>query len=423
MKKYKYEFLRIFLIAEAFILTIPLLSNFTTKKIANEVENKYNQITDSIDNKYVVIIDNEIKIVEKIKKDMYKDIVSNNIYRYDQITEIKGTLNEALSNEEKEILEIEDSNCFYDEDWMMVYEKVRDKYQVAYCSDIDYKDRYLEIEHFSDKERIDFYNEYYSLLSSEDIYILDTFAANEINFNTSKIDDYYLFIKRYNENNEYDGLELLFDDNYYITIEKGNNKFLIENVLDKDKYNSYNFVFDNNTQALYNINEFCEKKGISFEVKEGYTISELESFIENINEKEIDKIDFKKIYIFDATVSNIDIVPLNQKSDVSSLNVENYYILIQDNEIKNKYSILSLDGNLLKGDIYIDNNSRLISSSENFGFITEVDTSYNLMNIEDFLMIKELNHCVLSKYSIRELINIDNSLKEIQLSQKSKKLI
>ena len=287
MKKNIKELLRFLLTVSSFTFSFMLLSNLTKTSTNNQVENKYDTINDSTDDKYVIIVNNEIKIVEQIKKNKYKDIVTNNIYDENQIREIKGTLNELLSNEE--IIEIEKSDYFDDENWMEVYEKVRDKYQVAYCSNINHKDRYLEIDPFSDKERIKFYDEYYSIISSEDIYILDTFAANEINFNTSKINDYYLFIKKYNENNEFDGLELLFEDNCYITIEKGTNEFINQNILD-------NFIFDDNTQAIYNINDFCNKKGIPF--KEDYTISELERFIENVNEKEIEKIDYKKnLYI------------------------------------------------------------------------------------------------------------------------------
>ena len=116
MKKNIKELLRFLLTVSSFTFSFMLLSNLTKTSTNNQVENKYDTINDSTDDKYVIIVNNEIKIVEQIKKNKYKDIVTNNIYDENQIREIKGTLNELLSNEE--IIEIEKSDYFDDENWI-----------------------------------------------------------------------------------------------------------------------------------------------------------------------------------------------------------------------------------------------------------------------------------------------------------------
>ena len=132
-------------------------SGLVYNAVYNKSVNKYNKINDSTDDKYVIVVNNEVKIVEKLGKNSYKDIITGDIYNTSEVLEVKGTLNKILSFEE--IMEIENNTYFDDADWTKVYENIRNKYQASWCNDIKYKDRHLEIDEFSSDELSEFFYE------------------------------------------------------------------------------------------------------------------------------------------------------------------------------------------------------------------------------------------------------------------------
>lgn len=418
----KYELVRTFIIAGATSLILTSCSGLVYNAVYNKSVNKYNKINDSTDDKYVIVVNNEVKIVEKLGKNSYKDIITGDIYNTSEVLEVKGTLNKILSFEE--IMEIENNAYFDDADWTKVYENIRNKYQASWCNDIKYKDRHLEIDEFSSDELSEFFYEYNSLIPSDDLYILDTYLCEIENTNELKLDRYYLFTKNYNpinNNLELDSARLLFNNNSYLWVLHNDNDFLID-LGNGIKFRSKSNIPREGRQAVFKINDFYKREGFVGR-KDSYTILELEKLMKRINKEEVDKIDSSRIYVFDASVSDIDILPLNQNNDVSSLEIDNYYILIQDENISNKFNTLSNNNDkLLKSDIYVDSNSRLISSTSSLGFTTDVDTSYNLMSINDFLMVKGLGNYINETYSIGELNKLDWSLNKIELNKIGMKL-
>ena len=392
--------------------------------------NKYNDINDSIYNKYVIEVDGEVKIVEDFGKSYYRDIINGNRYNKSNDVLLKGKLNEFYTIDE--IMKIENSTYLNDEEWNKIYEDIRNKYQVMW------NDTIINNRASSNVECVykikGFEDEYSSLIDSNDIYILDTTLAD-----ISDIDDmdktnrkdYYLFVNNESpiNDNKFDKLRLLFQRNELIKDFRFSNSFFMEKYFSMDLILGRKFSYiDNDTlerkQAIFKINDFYEEKGFIGK-KDGYTILELEQLMSRLNKEEVEKIASDRVYVFDATVSDIDILSIYASGDISSLKIDNYYVLIQNEEISNTFSTLSNNhDSLLGGDIYIDSNSRLISSSMEFMFSSNIDLSYNFIPINDFLRSRGLDEYIEDAYSLGVLNKFDWSLnKSNNKNIKSRKLI
>ena len=142
--------------------------------------------------------------------------------------------------------------------------------------------------------------------------------------------------------------------------------------------------------------------------------------MKSLNSMEVEKIDESRIYVFDATKSNIDIISFDSNKDISSLSISDYYILIKDIN-SNTFDTLSNNDMRFSNGIYIDNDV-LISNNDNFMFKTDVDKSYNLTSINEFLTSIGLGEYIYSEYSDLELEHINSSLNQIRIKNISRGL-
>ena len=143
-----------------------------------------------------------------------------------------------------------------------------------------------------------------------------------------------------------------------------------------------------------------------------YSITDLEQIMKSFKGYDIEKINGDRVFVFDASVSDIDIIPFLATDSISGLEVSDYYILVK-NSNDNSFSTLSnSDYALLRGDIYINNN-KLISTSKKFLFASDVDLNYNFISINDFLVQKGLEDYKSEEYFKGDLNKINDALNRI----------
>ena len=359
----------------------------------------------------------------------YSDIITNEKYREFpgkiKNIDIRGNLVQFLSLEQIKLI---NEGEFSEDDWIELYVSIRNKYQGLWNTELSNEDKLCEVDEF-DEEEIKKFNKDYSLgLLSEDVYILDTSLANigDIYETGIKLDRYYLIVNNHNpiNNSIYDRERLLFDNewNEFSIVMWGNGYFRVE------LGNGISITNKNRGKAIFNINEFLENNGKK-DIKKEYSVLELTNIIEKFNEKEVIKISSDRVYVFDAVKSDININPVFADGDISSLEINNYYILIKNEDGRNVFDTLSnSDGKFINGDIYFNEDMilRSVSMNRNGGFIfnSMIDENYNFIPINDFLESKGLEEYVEDSYSFGELNKLNWSLNELEIKNlKSRKLI
>ena len=140
--------------------------------------------------------------------------------------------------------------------------------------------------------------------------------------------------------------------------------------------------------------------------------------MKKLNNKEIEKINSNLIYVFDSTKSNIDIIPFNYDTDISTLDIDDYYILIKNNN--NSFETLSNNDIKHRTNIFI-NEDELVNDNRRFIFKSNINDS-NLININEFLKLNGLEECMKDKYSDLDLKQIEDSLNQIRINNKTRRL-
>lgn len=384
-------------------------------------------VDNTLKNRYIAVINNEVKILEEEqiiggKTFSYNDIITKEKYKDIENIKIKGSLVQYLNSEQINAINGKDYYLdeFEDEDWIELINSISNKYRGKWCLD-------FTSEELSNKEKDIYLDEYNSLIPSDNLYILDTYFCEIENEDIYKVDRYYLIMDNNNpiNNNFFDKERVLFNSNfnkfYYSFYEYESDKDynLRVEIKANDKDEALYFRKYGEEKAVFNINEFFDKYDIKNK-KNKYSVKELEELMKSLNSMEVEKIDESRIYVFDATKSNIDIISFDSNKDISSLSISDYYILIKDIN-SNTFDTLSNNDMRFSNGIYIDNDV-LISNNDNFMFKTDVDKSYNLTSINEFLTSIGLGEYISSEYSDLELEHINSGLNQIRIKNISRGL-
>lgn len=384
-------------------------------------------IDNTLKNRYIAVVNNEVKLLEEEKiiggtTFSYNDIITKEKYKNFENIEIKGSLVQYLNSEQINAINGKDSYLdeFNDEDWVELINSISNKYRGKWCLN-------STSEELSNKEKDIYLDEYNSLIPSDNLYILDTYFCEVENEGGYEVDRYYLIMENDNpiNNNFFDKERVLFNSDFnkfdysFYEYELDKDYSLRVEIKANDKDEALYFRKYGEEKAVFNINEFFDKYDIKNK-KNKYSVKELEELMKSLNSMEVEKIDESRIYVFDATKSNIDIISFDSSKDISSLSISDYYILIKDIN-SNTFDTLSNNDMIYSSGISIDNNV-LSNTSGSFIFKTDVDTSYNFMSINDFLMVKGLGNYINETYSIGELNKLDWSLNEIELNKIGMKL-
>ena len=383
-----------------------------------------NNINNTLKNRYVGVVDGTVRLLEEEETIGgalfgYTDIITGRKYNNKlKDIEIKGSLEQFLSS--KQISNINGDDVFADEfsydDWIELYNSICNKYQYKWILDSNNKNT-KEVVEFSSYDKKIFSEDYESLIPNDKLWILDTSLCDINNNSDYELDRYYLIMDNdYAINNNYkDKKRLVFEnlfEGFYLFSYKYYNDEKYSLILHLEGGDKSIYLSDiDGKQALFNINEFMDKEGINGK-RSKYSITDLEQIMKSFKGYDIEKINSDRVFVFDASVSDIDIIPFLATDSISGLEVSDYYILVKNSNDNNFSTLSNSDDELLRGDIYI-NDSKLISTSKKFLFASDVDLNYNFISINDFLVQKGLEDYKSEEYFKGDLNKINDALNRI----------